>query len=118
MTSHPAAFRTWYGGEWRAWYAAAWAESAVLAGDPTAGRRITDARPIVAPNPTAAALVERAAALAAGDLGGLATLARTLDGTGCRYQAARTRILAGGDQAEQGRADMAALGAAPMVVEG
>jgi predicted ATPase/DNA-binding CsgD family transcriptional regulator len=118
LTSHPGAFHTWYGGEWRAWYAALWVEAAVLAGDAGAAGRITDARPIVAPNPTAAALVERAAALAAGDLGALVTLARTLDGTGCRYQAARTRILAGGDEAERGRADMAGLGAVPMVVEG
>jgi hypothetical protein len=69
---------------------------------------------MVAPNPTAAAMVERAAALAAGDRDRLVEVAASLAGTGCRYQAARALVLAGGPHAVEGRAAMAALGAAPM----
>jgi hypothetical protein len=69
---------------------------------------------MAAPNPTAAAMVERAAALAAGERDRLVDLASTLDDAGCRYQAARTLVLAGGPHAAEGRAAMAALGAAPM----
>ncbi|HEY2998782.1 MAG TPA: LuxR C-terminal-related transcriptional regulator [Acidimicrobiales bacterium] len=114
LADHPALFRNWHSGEWRPWYAALFAESAVLLGDESAASRIEDARPIAAPNPTVAAMVERAAALAAGDRQRLVGLAATLADTGCRYQWARTLILAGGDHAERGRAAMAELGAAPM----
>jgi hypothetical protein len=114
MTFHPADLVTWDGGEWRPWYAAVWAEAAVLAGDPAAAERLVDARPMVAPNPTTAAMVERAAALAAGERDRLVDLAGTLAEAGCRYQAARTLVLAGGPHAVVGRAAMAALGAAPM----
>jgi hypothetical protein len=61
-----------------------------------------------------AAVVERAAALADGDTERLVALADVLAATGCRYQAARTLVLAGGDHADRGRDAMAALGAAPM----
>ncbi len=114
MTLHPGDLRTWDGGEWRPWYAALWAEAAVLAGHPDAAERLEVARPMAAPNPTAAAMVERAAALAAGERDRLVDLASTLDDAGCRYQAARTLVLAGGPPAAEGRAAMAALGAAPM----
>ena len=114
MRLHPSDLRTWDGGEWRPWYAALWAEAAVLAGDPAAAERIADARPMVAPNPTAAAMVERAAALAGGDRDRLVEVAASLAGTGCRYQAAPALVLAGGTHAAEGRAAMAALGAAPM----
>jgi len=111
---HPAELVTWDGGEWRPWYAALWAEAAVLAGDPAADERLADARPLVAPNPIAAAMVERAAALAAGEVDRLVEAAATQAEAGCRYQAARTLILAGGTHAAEGRAAMATLGAAPM----
>jgi hypothetical protein len=111
---HPAELVTWDGGEWRPWYAALWAEAAVLAGDPAADQRLADARPLVAPNPIAAAMVERAAALAAGERDRLVEVAAPLAQAGCPYQAARTLILAGGAHAAEGRAAMAALGAAPM----
>jgi hypothetical protein len=114
MTMHPAELVTWDGGEWRPWYAALWAEAAVLAGDPAADQRLADARPLVAPNPIAAAMVERAAALAAGEVDRLVEAAATQAEAGCRYQAARTLILAGGTHAAEGRAAMATLGAAPM----
>jgi hypothetical protein len=115
LQDHPAGFADWHTGEWRPWYAALWAEAAVLGGTDDATRRLVDARPMVAANRTAAAMVERAEALAAGDTGKLATLAEMLAGTGCRYQWARTLILAGGDHAVEGRRAMADLGAAPMV---
>jgi predicted ATPase/DNA-binding CsgD family transcriptional regulator len=114
MTLHPADLNTWDGGEWRPWYAALWAEAAVLAGHPEAAERLAVARPMAAPNPTTAAMVERAAALAAGAPDRLVDLAATLEDAGCRYQAARTLVLAGGPHAAAGRAAMAALGAAPM----
>ena len=114
LVVHPGELRTWYGGEWRPWYAALWVEASVLAGDPAASERLADAEPMVAPNPTAAALVERAAALAAGDRDRLPALAAMLGTTGCRYQAARTLVLAGGADAARGRTAMADLGAAPM----
>jgi hypothetical protein len=114
VASRPADFRTCGGGEWRPWYAALWAESAVLARAPGAAEGLVEARPIVARNPSAAAMVERAAALAEGDSERLVDLAATLADQGCRYQAARTLVLAGGSHAAEGRAAMAALGAAPM----
>lgn len=110
----PSDFRRWYTGEWRPWYAALRAEAAVLAGDAHAREHVERARPIVASNPSASAMVDRAAALAAGEVGRLATVADVLAAEGCRYQWARTLILAGGELATEGRRQMAALGAAPM----
>jgi hypothetical protein len=116
MALHPAELVTWDGGEWRPWYAALWAEAAVLAGDPAAAQRLADARPLVATNPVAAAMVERAAALATGERerDQLVEAAATQAEAGAVYQAARSLILAGGSHAAEGRAAMAALGAAPM----
>ena len=114
MTLHPDDLHSWDGGEWRTWYAAVWAEAAVMAGHPDAAERLEAARPMAAANPTAAAMVERAASLAAGEPDRLVDLAATLERAGARYQAARTLVLAGGSHAAEGRAAMAALGAAPM----
>jgi hypothetical protein len=114
LADDPDDFRTWHTGEWRLWYAALHAEAAVMVGDESAGRRIERARTITAPNPTAAALVDRAEALAEGDTDRLVALADVLASTGCRYQWARTLVLAGGDHAVEGRRQMALLGAAPM----
>jgi hypothetical protein len=114
LADDPDEFTSWHNGEWRPWYAALWAEAAVLAGHESRGARIRHARPIAAPNPIAAAMVERAAALMAGDTGALVRAAETLDATGCRYQWARTLVLAGGDEGQRGRAALDALGVAPM----
>ena len=114
LEDDPASFATWHAGEWRTWYAALYAEAAVLAGDSRARDRIAHVRPIAAANPTVALLVDRADALADGDRVRLVALADRLADTGCRYQWARTLVLAGGEAAERGRAEMAALGAAPM----
>ena len=114
LAEDPAGFNTWYTGEWRPWYAALHAEAAVLAGHDSAAERIERARPMVAANPTTTALVERAAALLAGDTDRLVALADDLSTTGCRYQWARTLVFAGGEAAVEGRRAMADLGAAPM----
>jgi predicted ATPase/DNA-binding CsgD family transcriptional regulator len=110
----PGDFDTWYTGEWRPWYAAFHAEAAVLLGHESAAERIERARPMVAANPMTVALVERAAALLAGDTDRLVELASELAATGCRYQWARTLVLAGEPHAAEGRRAMADLGAAPM----
>jgi predicted ATPase/DNA-binding CsgD family transcriptional regulator len=114
LADHPAGFHHWYTGEWRPWYAALYAEAAVLLGHPDARARVEQARPIGEANPTVAALVERAGALLDGDIDRVRAVADRLAGSECRYQWARTLILAGGDQAEEGRRAMAELGAAPM----
>ncbi len=114
MRDDPASFVNWHTGEWRPWYAALHAEAAVLAADPSARGRIDRARPVTASNPVAVALVDRAEALLDGDSDRLVAVAAALRNTACRYQWARTLVLAGGDQAEDGRREMADLGAAPM----
>jgi predicted ATPase/DNA-binding CsgD family transcriptional regulator len=98
-------------GLWRPWWAALWAEAAVLSGRPDAAARIAVARPLVADNPVAAALVVRAGALLAGDRDGVLAAAAALDSAGCRYQWARSLLLAGHADAARGRAAMAAMGA-------
>ncbi|HEX8803039.1 MAG TPA: hypothetical protein VF743_02565, partial [Acidimicrobiales bacterium] len=74
------------------------------------------ARLAAAANPVALAMVARAAALAAGDTGALVAAAAGLEPTGCRYQWARTLVLAGGPHAARGADELAAMGAAPMAV--
>jgi predicted ATPase/DNA-binding CsgD family transcriptional regulator len=114
LAEDPRDFRRWYTGEWRPWYAALHAEAAVLAGLPDAAERTGHARALAAANPTAAAMVERAAVLLEGDRSRLVEIAEILAGTGCLYQQARTLVLAGDDAAAEGRRLMAELGAAPM----
>jgi hypothetical protein len=114
LADDPADFTHWHNGEWRPWYAALWAEAAVLAVHESGGGRIEHARPIAAPNPIAAAMVERAAALLAGADEPLVRAAETLNAAGCRYQWARTLVMAGGELGRRGRAALNALGVAPM----
>ncbi|KQV14303.1 MULTISPECIES: LuxR C-terminal-related transcriptional regulator [unclassified Kitasatospora] len=99
---------------WLHWYVALRAEAAVLAGHPDARGRIAAARAIVAGNPVASALVDRAEALLGGDLPQLLATASAFEAAGCRYQWARTLLLAGGAHAETGASALAALGLAPM----
>jgi hypothetical protein len=111
VRAEPEAAPTWFNGLWRSWYAAAWAEAGVLAGlDPE--DRIHRARRLVTQNPVAASLVDRAAALA-GDGTALPAVADALETAGARYQAARTRVLAGGALRRRGEAELAALGTVP-----
>ena len=110
----PDRLRTWFSGQWRPWYAALWAEAAVLAGLPEAAERIERARLSVAANPVAAAMVDRAASFAVGDADGLAAAAAALEPTGCRYQWARTLVMAGGEHREAGALALERMGATPM----
>lgn len=87
-------WRHWGSGLWRPWYAALWAEAAVLAGHRDAEVRLDRSRPAARDNPIAAAVVERAAAVAAGDHDRLVRFAITFAQLGCPYQQARTGRLA------------------------
>jgi len=108
---HPHELRRWYQGIWRPWYAAAWAEAAVLAGEPDAVDRIAAIRGTTAENAVTAALVQRSAALAAGDRSGVLAAAHALEAAGCHYQWARSLLLAGGPERERGAAALASMGA-------
>ncbi|MEV1205636.1 hypothetical protein [Microbispora rosea] len=98
---------------WHHWYVALRAEAAVLAGSPRARDCLAEARTAVAGNPVAGAIVERARALLDGDQEALLATAEAFDAAGCRYQSARTLVLAGGGHASRGAAALAALGLAP-----
>ena len=98
---------------WLHWYVALRAEAAVLTGHPSARDRVAAARAVVAGNPIASAQVERADALLDGDLPRLLATADAFDAAGCRYQRARTLVLAGGEHATAGTAALADLGLAP-----
>ena len=78
---------------WRPWYAALWAEAAVLDHHPDAAARIERSRHAARDNPIATAIVERAAAIAAGDRDTLVRLAITFARLGCPYQATRSTAL-------------------------
>ncbi len=114
LTVDPDRLRTWFSGEWRPWYAALWAEAGVLAGLPDAAERIERARLSAAANPVAAAMVDRAAAFAAGDADGLVAAASALASTGCPYQWARALVMVGGEHRVAGEAMLAEIGAVPM----
>jgi hypothetical protein len=101
-------------GAWRPWYAALWAESGVLAALPDRRNRLERAKFVVHGNPIAAAIVERADAIDAGDTDSLRAVAADLDAAGCRYQRARTLVFAGGSARAEGETIMAAIGATPM----
>jgi hypothetical protein len=89
-------WRRWGSALWRPWYAALWAEAAVLAGHREAAVRIERSRQAARDNPIAAAVVERAAAVAARDHDRLVPFAITFVQLGCLYQQARTGKLAAG----------------------
>ncbi len=114
LASAPEEFQTSHSGIWRPWYAAVWAEAAVVAGDPAAGDRLGRARRCAAGNPVALAIVERSAALARDDRDGMLAAARQLQAAGCRYQWARTLVLAGGPERARGADELAAMGAISM----
>jgi predicted ATPase/DNA-binding CsgD family transcriptional regulator len=113
LATPPEEFREWHNGMWRPWYAAVWAEAAVLSGHEDAADRVDRARLMTKENPIAAAIVDRAAALA-GDRNGLIPAASALEAAGCRYQWARTLVLLGGEDRMRGQAALAAMGATPM----
>ncbi|WP_052423087.1 LuxR C-terminal-related transcriptional regulator [Nonomuraea candida] len=102
---------------WLHWYVALRAEAAVLAGSPGAAGRLAEARTVVAGNPVATALVERAQALLDGDGERLVATAAAFEAAGCRYQAARTLVLAGGEHATRGTVALTRLGFTPLGTE-
>nr|WP_243875902.1 LuxR C-terminal-related transcriptional regulator [Streptomyces sp. 846.5] len=116
MATPPEQFTEWYSGMWRPWYGALWAEAAVLSGHEDAADRVRRARLAAAGNPIATAIVDRAAALGTrgGDRDGLIAVAAALRAAGCRYQWARTLVLAGGRHRARGESALAAMGATPM----
>jgi hypothetical protein len=71
-----------------------WAEAAVLAGHPDAVARLERSRHAARDNPVATAIVERAAAITAGDSSTYEKCASIFARSGCRYQQARTVDLA------------------------
>ena len=99
LEAQPEQLSQWYNGMWRPWYAAMWAEAAVLSRHPEAAARVDRARLVAAGNPIAVAIVERAAALGkpGGDRDGLTAAAAALATAGCRYQWARTLVFLGGE---------------------
>jgi predicted ATPase/DNA-binding CsgD family transcriptional regulator len=113
LDTPPEQFRTWASGLWRPWYAALWAEAAVAAGHKDAADRIHRAQVMTRDNPIAAAIVDRAAALAGGG-DGLVPAAAALEAAGCRYQWARTLVLIGGADRARGESALAAMGATAM----
>jgi hypothetical protein len=116
LTGAPESFShwQWHDGAFRQWYTALWAEVAVLAERADRHERIERARFIVARNPIASAIVDRAEAIDARDRDGLLAAAAALDAAGSRYQRARTLVLAGGESRAEGEAIMTAIGATPM----
>ncbi|WP_432477133.1 ATP-binding protein [Nocardioides sp. GXQ0305] len=116
VAGDPESFKPWHDSAWRPWYTAVWAEAGVLARLPDRRDRLDRARYVVRANPVAAAVVERAVALDAGDHEGLVSAAEALGAAGCPYQQARTLVLAGGGSRAEGEALMARIGASPMVL--
>ncbi|WP_327120537.1 LuxR C-terminal-related transcriptional regulator [Nocardia sp. NBC_01730] len=117
MAPEPGEVWRWVTWTWLHWYVALRAEAGVIAGGSDAGDRLAEARTIVAGNPLAGAIVDRAEALLAGDQQRLLATVAAFDTAGCRYQSARTRVLAGGEHASRGAAALADLGLTPMVGE-
>jgi len=113
LATPPEEFRAWHNGLWRPWYAALWAEAAMMAGHPAADL-IRRARRCAAGNPIALAIVERSAALGRANRERVLAEAERLSAGGCRYQWARTLVLAGGPERARGEDALAAMGATPM----
>src|SRR5215472_19204634 len=115
QASQPNKWLTWI---WLHWHTALRAEAAVLAGHPDARHHVTAARPIVAGNAIATAVVDRAAALLDGDHERLLATAPAFETAGCPYQKARTLILAAGDATTTGNAALVDLGISPRLPAG
>ncbi|MFE3959473.1 ATP-binding protein [Nocardia sp. NPDC059091] len=110
----PAEARTRVSGAWLPWYLALHAEAAALTGNTTTSGDLAQARAEVTGNPVATAIIDRSEALSAKDRARLLSTATTFDAAGCIYQSARTRILAGGADANEGAAMLTTLGLSPM----
>jgi hypothetical protein len=113
----PGKLTGWHDSVWRPWYAALWAEAAVMSGQEDAVARVDHVRLTAAENPIATAIVDRTAAWDRrdADRDALTAAAAALEGTGCRYQWARTLVFIGGEQRAHGESVLATMGATPMV---
>jgi hypothetical protein len=89
----PELFQFFDVGAYRPWYAALWTEAAVLDHRDDAADRIERGRHAARDNPIATAIVDRAAAIATGDLDALTRLTVTFAQLGCPYQQARTGLI-------------------------
>jgi hypothetical protein len=118
LGAHASEPNKWLSWIWLHWHIALRAEAAVLAGHHDASHHLTAAGPIVAGNPIATAILERAAALLDDDHERLLTTAAAFETAGCPYQRARTLILAGADTASAGNATLADLGLIPAAATG
>ncbi|TWD73012.1 putative ATPase [Kribbella amoyensis] len=96
ISPEPQEVWKWVTWIWHHWYVALRAEAAVLAGRADAPDLVAEARGIVAGNPIATTMVDRAAALLDGNHEALLTTAEAFGAAGCHYQAARTKLLAEG----------------------
>ncbi|MGH8877239.1 MAG: hypothetical protein ACRD0P_07865, partial [Stackebrandtia sp.] len=114
LSAEPEDVWKWVTWIWLHWYVALRAEATVLAGDPAAAERLTRARTVVAGNPVAAGIVGRAEGLFHGDRDRVLATAAVFEDAGCRYQAARSVVLAGGEHAARGEVEVAKLGLASM----
>jgi hypothetical protein len=128
LRPEPEAADGWYGRVFRQWSLALRAEAAVLAASPSPGASasadadadadalIVTARHAAVHNPIATAIAVRAEALNTGDRSSLLQTVEQFTRAGCRYQAARTQVLAGGRERGIGVAALISMGAAPMIV--
>ncbi|MFD9133987.1 ATP-binding protein [Streptomyces bottropensis] len=112
LAPEPEQVWKWVSWIWLHWYVGLRAEASVLAGHPEARERVAASRALVAGNPVVTAQLDRAQALLDGDLPGRLTLATAFDAAGCRYQSARTLLLAGDGHTAAGTTALAALGLA------
>lgn len=110
----PAEARAKVTGTWYPWYIALHTEAAAMTGTLDPAADLTEARAATIGNPLATAIIDRAEALVAKDRDRLLATATTFEAAGCAYQSARTRILAGGDEATEAATALTALGLAPM----
>ena len=85
---------TWSSMLWRPWYAAFMAEAVALCDRADAAARIERCRHAARDNSIATAIVERAAAVAAGDHDTVGRFASSFAELGCPYQQARTATIA------------------------
>jgi hypothetical protein len=100
------------------WHVALRAEAAVLSDHSDATHHLAVARPIVAGNPIAGAILDRVAAMLDDDRERLLATATAFEAAGCPYQRARTLTLAGRDTESAGNAALADLGLSPAIATG
>ncbi|MFL1380894.1 ATP-binding protein [Nocardiopsis protaetiae] len=113
LAPEPERVWKWVCWVWLHWYTALRAEAAVLADRADARELVEAAGAMVVGDPVATAQVERARALLDGDVPGVLATAAAFEAAGCRYQEARTLVLARGAHRAAGEAAFTALGLAP-----